>query len=194
MKDKRVDAYIANAGEFARPILAEIRKRMHAANPAVVEALKWGAPHFTYKDKLHAGMSAFKAHCAFGFWHPLMRPDDKSLEGMGQFGRITAVGDLPGKAEFARLAKRAKQLADDGVAPPPRKKAAKPVVVPRALAAALRGNAKARATFEGFPASKRREYAEWVADARTDETRARRVAQSIEWLAEGKPRHWKYQG
>ena len=193
-RDKRVDAYIAKAGEFARPILEELRSRVHAANPQVVETLKWGAPHFTYKDKLYAGMSAFKAHCAFGFWHPLMRPNDPSVEGMGQFGKIALLADLPSKSEFAKMAKRAMKLTDEGAKAPPSPKApAKPVTVPAALRAALAKSSKARATFDGFPPSKRREYAEWVAEAKTVETRDRRVATSIEWLAQGKPRHWKYQ-
>lgn len=194
VKDKRVDAYIDAAPEFAQPILAELRERVHAANPAVVEDLKWGAPHFTYKGKLYAGMSAFKAHCAFGFWHPLMRPNDTSLEGMGQFGRIASLADLPSKGAFTKLARQAKKLADDGVKAPAKARAApRPVVVPPALSAALKKNGKARATFEGFSPSHRREYADWVADAKADATRDRRVAQAIEWLAEGKSRHWKYQ-
>ena len=193
-KDKRIDAYLAKAPDFARPILTELRARVHAANPDVVEDIKWGSPHFTYKGKLHAGMSAFKAHCAFGFWHPLMRPNDSSLEGMGMFGKIAGLGDLPSKAEFTKLAKQAKRLADDGVKPPAKPKAKpRPVVVPPALSAALKKNPKASATFEAFSPSHRREYAEWVAEAKTEETRDRRVAQSIEWLAEGKSRHWKYQ-
>jgi len=193
VKDERVDRYIANAPDFARPILEELRARIHSLNPDVVEDLKWGAPHFTYKGKLWAGMSAFKAHCAFGFWNLLMRPNDNSLEGMGQFGKIGSLGDLPSKREFATLAKQARQLADDGVKPPPRPKNTKPVVVPLLLTAALKKNAKARATFEGFSPSQRREYADWVAEAKTEATRERRVAQAVEWLAEGKQRNWKYQ-
>jgi uncharacterized protein YdeI (YjbR/CyaY-like superfamily) len=193
MKDKRVDRFIEDAPVFARPILTELRARVHALNPDVVEDLKWGMPHFTYKGKLWAGMSAFKSHCGFGFWHVAMRPNDNSLEGMGQFGKIGSLKDLPTKAEFAQLAKRAKQLADDGVKPPPRPKKSTPIVVPATLAAALKKNARARATFEGFSPSQRREYADWVAEAKADETRDRRVAQSVEWLAEGKQRNWKYQ-
>jgi len=194
MKDKRVDAYIAKSPEFARPILSELRTRIHAVNPDVVEDIKWGAPHFTYKGKLYAGMSCFKAHCAFGFWHPLMRPNDRSLEGMGQLGKIAALADLPSKAEFAKMAKQARQLADDGVKPPAKPKAvAKPVVVPPALSAALKKDAKARAAFEAFSPSHRREYADWVAEAKTEETRERMVATTIEQLRAGKSRHWKYQ-
>jgi uncharacterized protein YdeI (YjbR/CyaY-like superfamily) len=192
-RDMRIDAYIARSPEFARPILSELRQRVHSANPGAVEDLKWGAPHFTYKGKLWAGMSAFKAHCAFGFWHPLMRPDDNSLEGMGQFGKIASLKDLPSAAEFARLAKQAMKLTDEGVPVARPKTAPKPLVVPAALRDALKKNAKARATFEAFSPSRRREYADWVAEAKTDATRERRVAQSIEWLAEGKSRHWKYQ-
>jgi uncharacterized protein YdeI (YjbR/CyaY-like superfamily) len=192
-RDKRIDAYIARSPGFARPILSELRQRVHAANPGAVEDLKWGAPHFTYKGKLWAGMSAFKAHCAFGFWHPLMRPDDNSLEGMGQFGKIASLKDLPSAAEFTRLAKQAMKLTDEGVTVARPKSAPKPLIVPAGLRDALRKNAKARATFEAFSPSQRREYADWVAEAKTDVTRERRVAQSIEWLAEGKSRHWKYQ-
>jgi len=194
MKDPRIDAYIAKAGEFARPILEELRSRVHATNPAVVETIKWGMPHFTYKDKLYAGMSAIKAHCAFGFWHPLMRPNDRSFEGMGQLGKIASLADLPTRAEFARMARQAKKLTDDGVKAPAKPKAAETrLVVPSALRAALVKSPRARAIFEAFPPSKRREYADWVAEAKTDETRSRRVATSIEWLAQGKSRHWKYQ-
>ena len=194
MKDKRIDAYIAGAPQFARPVLKELRKRMHASIPGVVETIKWGVPYFQYKDALVGGMAAFKAHCAFGFWHPLMRNGDKSLEGMGQFGRIASIDDLPFLTQFTKLADKARRLVDDGVKATPPKRAKKPPVkVPPDLAALLKKNAAARKTFDAFPPSAKREYVDWVVEAKREETRDKRVAQAVEWLAEGKRRNWKYE-
>ena len=113
MKDKRLDAYVENAPGFARPILAELRTRIHAAVPGLEETMKWSSPHFMYGGKLFFGMSAFKQHVAFGFWHAMMRAQDTSLEGMGRF-KPASLADLPTKGEFAKLAKEAKRLADEG--------------------------------------------------------------------------------
>jgi hypothetical protein len=195
VKDKRVDAYIAKSQDFAKPILQELRSRIHAAVPQIEEDIKWGFPSFIYKGKIFFGMSAFKAHAGAGFWHPLMRANDKSPEGIGEFGKLTSVNDLPSRASFAKLAKQAKKLTDDGVEGPKR---AKPdpnrkVDVPKDLAARLAKNAKARATFEGFPYSKRKEYVTWINDAKREETRAKRLETTIEQLAEGKSLMWKYE-
>jgi uncharacterized protein YdeI (YjbR/CyaY-like superfamily) len=192
MKDKRLDAYAENAPGFARPILAELRTRIHAAVPGLEETMKWSSPHFMYGGKLFFGMSAFKQHVAFGFWHAMMRAQDTSLEGMGRF-KPASLADLPTKGEFAKLAKEAKRLADEGVKVPPKPKATrKPLVVPADLEAALAKNRKAQATFEAFSYSARKEYVEWITGAKREQTRASRLAQAIEWLAEGKQRHWKY--
>ncbi len=194
-KDKRVDAYIEKSAPFAKPILEELRLRVHEHVPGVAEDIKWGFPAFMYKDKIFFGMSAFKAHCGAGFWHPLMRTVDKSPEGIGEFGPITAPDQLPSRTEFAKLAKKAKKLSDDGVSGPPRPKppANRKVVVPKDLAAALAKNAKARATFEAFPYSKKNDYVTWINEAKREETRAQRLATTIEWLSEGKSRMWKYE-
>ena len=193
-KDKRVDEFIERANPFARPILKRLRTWAHRHAPGCEETLKWGMPHFQYKGKLFCGMSAFKEHCAFGFWHPLMRRDDNSLEGMGSFGKIRSVEDLPTEAEFAKMAREAMRLTDEGVKAPPRPKAEKtPLVVPKDLAAALKRHAAAAKAFEEFSYSHRREYIAWITEAKRDETRAARVKQAVEWMAEGKPRHWKYQ-
>ena len=195
-KDKRVDAYIAKSQDFARPILEELRARVHQHVPEIEEDIKWGFPSFMYKGKIFFGMSAFKAHAGAGFWHPLMRTQDKSPEGIGEFGKITALAELPSRAEFARLAKKAKKLADDGVTGPKRPKPDpnRKVVVPKDLAARLAKNAKARATFEGFPYSKKNDYVTWINGAKREETRAKRLATTVEQLAEGKSLMWKYEG
>lgn len=193
-KDPRVDRYIEEANDFAKPILAELRRRVHAHVPEVEESLRWSAPTFLYKGKILAGMAAFKAHCVFGFWHPLLREGDNSLEGRNGSGRMEKVADIPVKPRFVRLAKEAVRLIDEDVKAPPKPKVEKkPLVVPPDLAAALKRNAKARATFEGFPPSAKKEYVDWITGAKREETRAERLATAIEWLAEGKRRHWKYE-
>jgi len=192
-KDRRVDAYIRDAGDFAKPILAELRARMHEHLPDAEETIKWGFPAFTYNGKLLFGMSAFKAHCGAGFWHPLLRSKDTSLEGIGEFGKVTRVGELPSRAEFAKLAKKAKKLVDEGVKAPTKRKPKPPVVVPPDLAALLEKDAKARATFEEFSESKRREYVDWIASAKRDETRRQRLATTVAQLAQGKSLMWKYE-
>lgn len=194
-RDPRFDAYIAKAAPFARPILTELRERVHAACPDVVETLKWSHPSFEYKGIL-CGMAAFKAHAVFGFWkHKLVVGDDpKANEAMGSFGCLTKVSELPAKAQFARLVKQAMQLNDQGVKVVRDKtRTKKPIKMHPAFKAALAKNKKALATFEAFSPSHRREYMEWISDAKQDATRERRLATAIEWLAQGKSRNWKYE-
>ena len=193
--DPRIDAYIAKSADFAQPILTELRKRIHAAVPGVDETLTCGAPYFEYKGSLVGGMAAFKQHCGVGFWHPLMRDTDKSPEGIGQFGRVASISDLPSATSFAKLARKAAKLVDDGVKGPakPRPAARKEVVVPEDLKKALAKNIRARATFDGFSYSHRKEYVDWIDGAKRAETREQRRATTLEWLAEGKHRMWKYE-
>lgn len=193
-RDARVDAYIARAAPFAQPILEHIRSVVHEACPDVEETIKWSMPHFMYQGML-GGMSAFKAHCAFGFWKGKLVVPEQEKAAMGQFGRIESIKDLPPRRTFVGYVKKAMKLNEEGVAVPRarRTRAKSPQPLPPDLARALDRSRKARATFDGFPPSQRREYIEWIAEAKREETRARRVAQAIEWMAEGKARHWKYQ-
>lgn len=195
-KDPRVDAYIARSADFARPILTHLREVVHAACPDVEEAMKWSFPHFMYKGIL-CSMAAFKEHCTFGFWKAslVLDPADRSDEqAAGQFGRITKIGDLPSKTALRGYVKKAMELNDAGVKPAPRARPkAKPeLVVPDDLAAALAKHTKARATFESFSPSHRREYVEWITGAKGADTRQRRLETALEWMAEGKSRNWKY--
>ena len=194
-RDPRIDAYIASSAGFAQPILEHLRRTVHEACPQVEETMKWSMPHFMYEGML-CGMAAFKAHCTFGFWKgALLVGDNGGAAGnaMGQFGRITKLSDLPPKKTLLALVRRAVALNEQGATSPARRKPKKePVETPDDLVAALAKNRKARTTFEKFSPSQRREYVEWVAGARRAETRARRLATTLEWLAEGKPMHWKY--
>lgn len=192
-RDPRVDTYIGNAAAFARPILVELRARVHAACPDVVETIKWGMPTFECAGIL-AGMAVFNAHAAFSFWkEPLLREDAAVAETVARVGRLTAAAELPGKAAFQKALRRALQLNRDGTAVP-RGKSAKPAVpMHPELRRALAASKKAKATFDAFAPSCQREYLEWIAEAKQDATRARRNEQAIEWLAAGKPRNRKYE-
>lgn len=196
-KDARIDAYIAKSAGFAKPILKHLRKIVHTGCPNVEETIKWQMPHFDYKGMM-CGMAAFKEHCAFGFWKESLvfdRSESEEKTAMGSFGCIRSLADLPSEKKLISYVKKAAALNDAGIKAPsraePKKKDAIPA--PDYFRAALKKNAKARKTFDGFAPSKQREYLEWVTGAKREETRNERLATSIAWLAEGKSRHWKYQ-
>jgi uncharacterized protein YdeI (YjbR/CyaY-like superfamily) len=196
-KDPRVDAYIDKAAPFARPILTHLRRTIHAAIPEVTETIKWGFPHFDYKG-IFCSMAAFKAHCAFGFWqHDLLQKKiglggGAAKQAMGSFGRIASKDDLPEGARLRRILAEAKALRDSGEKAPRTKRTRPAIEPPDDVLAALRKNAKARAAFESFPPSHRREYLEWITGAKGEETRKRRLETALAWMAEGKSRNWKY--
>jgi len=176
--DPRIDAYIAKSAEFARPILEHLRAVVHAACPEVEETLKWSSPHFGYKGSMMCSMAAFNQHCSFGFWlyKDVVGTDVEGADGergMGQFGKLTSVKDLPQRPKVTPK-------------PPPQ--------LPEDFAALLaqKRHASARKTYDGFSPSAKREYVEWITEAKTDVTRQKRLATTLEWLAEGKQRNWKY--
>ena len=188
-RDPRVDAYIAKAPAFAKPIIERVREAVHAAVPDVEETMKWSTPFFDYKGPL-CMVAAFKEHCRFGFWKGSLVTGRTSGE---KIEKITSVDDLPSKKELVALVKKAVQLNEEGIKPVrPAKAPKKEAATPDDLAAALKKNRKAGAAFEKFPPSHRRDYIEWITGAKADDTRKRRLDQAIEWIAEGKPRNWKY--
>ena len=191
-----VDAYIVKSADFARPILTVLRDAVHAACPDVEEDIKWSMPCFAWRGNL-CHLAAFKAHCAFGFWRGREIPElenERSDESMGSLGRIASLGDLPPKRDLTRFIKVAMKLNASGPASAQAKASAKPDLdMPDDLSHAMKGNAKATAAFDALSPSARREYIEWIIDAKRAETRASRPATAIEWMSEGKSRHWKYQ-
>ena len=196
--NERVDAYIAKSADFAKPILTHLRALVHEACPEIVETWKWSFPNFEYKG-IVCNMAAFKQHCTFGFWKAsLMKDADKLLsagsEAMGQLGKIKSLADLPPDEVLLAYIREAVELNEKGVKLPLRAVAGakKELEVPEYLAAALEGSSKAAETFENFSYSNKKEYVEWIREAKTVETRAKRLASAIEWMNEGKPRHWKY--
>ena len=200
-KDPRVDAYIARSADFAKPILTHLRKLIHDNCPSIEETMKWSFPHFTYKGpadrspRILCSMASFKQHCAFGFWYTdNMTANQQAAPAMGQYGRITSLADLPKDRALIQQIKEAIKVHDSGVKPrsaarPPEKKE---LEIPDYLTAALKKNKKALATFEQFTYSNKKDYVEWITEAKTDETRKKRLDTAIEWMSEGKVRNWKY--
>ena len=194
--DPRVDAYIARQADFARPILEHLRKAIHSACPDCEETLKWSMPTFMYKGEMLANMAAFKAHATFGFWKGSLVVGDTNAQksAMGQFGRIESIGDLPPADVLDQLIRKAMALNEAGIKVKRPVKHPKPELeMPEDLRSALQRNEAARATYEDFPPSAKRDYLEWLTEAKRPETRAKRLVQAVEWMAEGKRRHWKYQ-
>ncbi len=199
--DSRIDAYIEKSADFAKPILTHLRKLVHQGCPEVEETMKWSFPHFDYKG-IMCSMAAFKSHCAFNFWKAAMLNDpkgylqDRAAQGgaaMGHFGKITSLKDLPPEKAIVELIKQAKKLNDERIKIPQKEK--RPVselIVPDYFLSALKRNKKAQTVFDSFPSSHKREYVQWITEAKTEETRDRRMATAIEWIAEGKGRNWKY--
>ncbi len=192
--DPRIDAYIDRQADFARPILTWLRARVHAACAEVDESIKWGMPFFSYGGRPLANMAAFKAHASFGFWNRDQTATGKEGEAMGQYGRITSLTDLPDAAAMEAQIRSVIALIESGVVP--RRAATVPKAeaeIPAALAEALVRDPAAAAAFDAFPPSCRREYCEWIAEAKRDATRDKRVAEAIAWIRDGKRRNWKYE-
>ena len=194
-RDPRIDAYIERAAPFAQPILRHARALVHEACPDVEESIKWGMPSFSHAGGILCGMAAFKQHASFGFWrHADVVGEGEPRDGMGSYGKMTSLDDLPPRTTLLAHLRKAMQLNEAGLKSPKRKPAPRPAPdTPEDLAAALANNKAANATFDAFPPGCRREYIEWIVEAKRAETRTKRLAQAIEWMAAGKRRNWKYE-
>lgn len=197
-KDKRVDDYIAKSADFAKPVLNHLRKLIHEACPDVQETIKWSMPFFDYNGPL-CNLASFKQHCAFGFWKAALMKDAKQMKennkgSMGVLGKLTSLSDLPPDTQIKSWLKEAAKLNTDGVKAPERQvKKKKEIEMPDSFKKALSKNKKAAATYETFRPSHKYEYLEWITEAKTEDTRNKRIDTAMEWLTEGKSRHWKYQ-
>lgn len=198
-KDLRIDAYIAKSADFAKPVLNHLRKLVHQACPKAVETIKWGFPHFEYKGIL-CSMASFKSHASFGFWKGSVMKDPKKIlnpvgeTSMGHFGKITKLSDLPSDKIIIDYIKEAARMNDAGVKLPvgSKTKERKELVIPKYFLDLLKKNKKAQKTFESFTYSNKKDYVEWVTEAKTEETRNSRMKTAMEWMAAGKVRNWKY--
>lgn len=195
-RDPRIDAYIERAAPFAQPILRALRDAVHAACPQVEESIRWSMPSFSHAGAILCQMAAFKQHASFGYWkHALVMGEGVERDGMGSYGKMASLKDLPPQKRLLADLRKAMKLNEDGIKAPVVRKATAAAVadIPADLAAALKQDKAAKATFDAFPPGCRREYIQWITEAKREETRAKRLAQTIEWLAEGKRRNWKYE-
>lgn len=199
--DTRIDAYIVQSASFAIPILEYLRALVHETCPETKETMKWSFPHFEYKGNILCSMASFKQHCAFGFWLESQLSDPHNLlavngerVGMGSLGKIASLDDLPEEHHLKGFILEAMRLIDSGVKLKKENKPGEPkeLTVPGYLTEALAANAPAGKVFEGFSYSNKKEYVEWLEDAKTETTREKRLGQALEWIAEGKVRNWKY--
>lgn len=195
----KVDEYISKAQPFAQPILEHLRQLVHQTCPDVNETIKWGFPHFEYRNEMMCSMASFKQHAVFGFWKaaimnvPQLMENAQSEISMGHLGKICSVKDLPSDKQLAAWIKKAMQLNEEGIKLPAKKKApAKAIAIPADFKKLLSAHPKAQKTFAAFSPSHRKEYLEWITEAKTATTRNKRMATTIEWLEEGKSRNWKY--
>jgi uncharacterized protein YdeI (YjbR/CyaY-like superfamily) len=199
-KDKRIDAYIEKSTDFAKPILKHLRKLVHDTCPDVEETIKWSFPHFDYNGAMFCSMAAFKQHCAFGFWLGSLLSDPENIisaqsnNAMGHLGQIRGIADLPPDKILIKYMEEAMKLNEQGVKLPKAKSTEKKdLIIPDYFTAAIRKNKKASTAFEKFSPSHKREYLEWITEAKTEITRNKRMETAFEWIAEGKGRNWKYE-
>jgi len=198
-RDERIDAYINKSADFARPILKHLRELVHEACLQVEETMKWSFPHFDYKGMM-CSMASFKQHCAFGFWKASLMSDSAKIlghsrEAMGQLGQIKSLADLPPDDVLLAYIKEAARLNEENIKLPARAQASekKELSVPDYVSDALKQNQKASETFENFSYSNKKEYVQWIKEAKSEETRNKRLATAIEWMNEGKSKNWKYE-
>ena len=200
-KEKAIDTYIAKSAGFAKPILTHIRDLVHKACPDVEEKMKWSMPFFDYKGEMLCHMASFKQHAVMGFWKASLMKDStlienaKSETAMGHLGKLTSLKDLPADKKITTWIKEAMLLTDKGIKLPARAKSAitKELTVPDYFVKVLSKNKKAKIVFENFAPSHKKEYLQWITEAKTEETRNKRMETALEWIAEGKGRNWKYE-
>ncbi|MCG9910486.1 MAG: YdeI/OmpD-associated family protein [Flavobacteriales bacterium] len=196
MSTEKTDTYIAKSAPFARPVLAHFRHLVHSVCADAEETLKWGFPHFIKDGKVICYMAAFKQHCAIGFRNAELMPDPEGIlhkvgeSGMGSLGKITGLQDLPPDVILKKYIAEAVEVNHLSV--PKKKTVSTAVEIPADFAEAIAAKTEAKAQFDKFSNSHRKEYVEWIMEAKREETRRNRIAQAVEWIAEGKSRNWKY--
>ena len=192
-KNPKIDAYIEKSADFAKPVLLKLRALVHQAHPDIEETIKWGMPNFEYKGLLF-NMAAFKQHCSFGFWKQKLIPGlDIEKDGMGSLGKIRSLEDLPPDEVLLMFMKEAVILNEKGIKTEKTSKAKKELIIPGYFREVLKTDPKAKEVFDNFSQSHKREYIEWITEAKREETREKRIKQTIDWLKEGKHRNWKYE-
>lgn len=200
----KVDDYIAKSSDFAKPILAHLRLLIHETCPEAQEAVKWGIPHFDYKDQMMCILAAYKQHCSLSFWKaelmsdPRLKDNAKLIPTKRYAGKLRSLADLPPDPELIAYIKEAMALNESGAKlekPKPDKAKSDKVItdnIPDYFSEKLEKNPLAKEIFEAKSSSFRKDYITWITDAKTEATRQSRMEQALEWIAEGKRRFWQY--
>lgn len=189
--DDRITAYIEKAAPFARPILTYVRALVHETVPGATETIKWGMPFFELNSRPLAMMAAFKEHTGLGIFNGMPMATGG---GMGQFGKLTSIADLPDADELQSRLVAAAALASAGTPAMRPRGAPKPMPeMPDDLAVALAAHPAADIAFAGFKPGARREYIEWVTSAKQAITRSKRIDTTVAQAAQGKKLNWRYE-
>ncbi|SEW41674.1 Uncharacterized conserved protein YdeI, YjbR/CyaY-like superfamily, DUF1801 family [Chryseobacterium wanjuense] len=197
--DTKVDEYIEKSPDFAKPILQYLRETIHEVCPDAEEAIKWKFPTFMYKGKILCSITSFKQYCSMGFWLHGEMKTIKELEtnaeksSMFSLGKITKMEDLPAKPLLKKAILEAMELTDMGVTMKKAVPSKTETPIPDYFKEVLQHNKKAWEVFEKGSPSFRKEYINWITEAKTEATRNKRMEQAIEWISEGKGRNWKYE-
>ena len=189
MKSENVTTYIENAASFAQPILSKIREIVHQACPEIEENLKWSFPHFNYRGKIICSMAAFKQHCAFTFWLAAQLKDqDKILQrgesqkSMGHLGKLQSPDQIPDQNILINYIHEAINLSQAESRVVRKLTDRTEIKIPVELEAALKKNKEVYRKFDQLPYSHRREYVNYITEAKKADTRERRITKTIEKL------------
>jgi hypothetical protein len=200
----QVTAYAAAMPAYAQPIFAHLRALIHTTCPDTDEAIKWSIPHFERDGDYLCIFAASPGHASFTFYKQQLMSDPRlrdnlNLPAIKRFmGRLTSLSDLPDDATLAAMLQEAADLNARGVRLPDRAPKTPPVIdmpsaVATAVATALAANPAAQAVWDAKSAAWRKDYLVWITAAKTDPTRDARIAEALDWIADGKARFWKYQ-
>ncbi|MEO9802317.1 MAG: YdeI/OmpD-associated family protein [Reichenbachiella sp.] len=192
---KKIDAYLTTVSSEHRPVLELIRKTVNAVDDRIQEDWKWRAPCFSLEG-LVCWFVAFKSHVGLNFFKGALIEDihnafvESEDEDKGnRMIHFKSIDEVKVKV-IQDYVKQAVLLNEQGIKIDFPKR--KTLETPDYLIEALNKNKKAKDVFESFTDAQRKDYIEWLVEAKREETRNKRMTQAIEWIAEGKTRNWKY--
>jgi uncharacterized protein YdeI (YjbR/CyaY-like superfamily) len=194
-----IDEYINKSEEFARPILLHLRKIIHLACPDVEETIKWSFPNFEYKGQILCSMASFKKHCSFGFWLGAEMEDPENIlnkvgnTNMGNFGKIINHNSLPDDNIIIKYIHEAMKLSESGTKKKTSKiKDKKSLEIPVYIIEFIEKYPKAKVVFNNFSNSCKKEYVQWIEEAKQVSTKLKRLEKAVSMMEEGKEFNWQY--
>jgi hypothetical protein len=192
---ERINLYIAELPDWQRKHLVRVRQLIHSTEERIEEAWRGNAPHFDHQGSL-IGMHAFKSCVSIWFHkgaslkdgHGLFKLTEKDAEREVRKYKIHEGESINEKA-FLDLLKQALKVNAAQAGGAETKPTSRALVVPSDMEQVLRKDEQAWAQWEGLAASHKREYVEWITDAKQDETRKRRLAKALEMIRDGQAKN-----